>query len=200
MYWTGFIYPELKILKLSWGCVAIALASWKSGKLKVNTCIITQRPHIGVLWFHNRSLVIIGPDDNTATACKNLLKILELLVDEGFLKNNCELVMSSADCVVAQFEGRTLGSRYLQVIYSMNNLEKLVILEYDMTVADLAHLFQSCPNIIHLHLKLFRHDILESKNDLSQNQLRLGFQKLQHLKIVGDCYSENLFLELFPYA
>ena len=103
--------------------------------------------------------MIIGPDDNTAAACKNLLKILELLVDEGFLKNNCELVISSADCMVAQFEGRTLGSRYLQVIYSMNNLEKLVILEYDMTVADLAHLFQSCPNIIHLHLKLFRHDI-----------------------------------------
>ena len=146
--------------------------------------------------------MIIGPDDNTATACKNLLKILELLVDEGFLKNNCELVISSADCMVAQFERRTLGSRYLQVIYSMNNLEKLVILEYDMTVADLAHLFQSCPNISHLRLKLFRHDILESKNDLLQNQLRLGFQKLQHLQIAGHfLHSGNkMFLEIFPYA
>ena len=160
----------------------------------MNTCIITQRPHIGVLWFHYRSLVIIGPDDNTAAAHNSLHKILKLLVDEGFLKNNCELVISSP------FNSRLLGSQYLHLIYSMNNLRKLDIVEYEVTVADLAHLFQSCPNIIHLHLKLFRHDILESKNDLSQNQLRLGFQKLQHLKIVGDCCSGNLFLELFPYV
>ena len=146
--------------------------------------------------------MIIGPDDNTAAACKNLLKILELLVDEGFLKNNCELVISSADCMVAQFEGRTLGSRYLQVIYSMNNLEKLVILEYDMTVADLAHLFQSCPNIIHLRLKLFRQDLWDMKDDLSLNQLILGFQKLQLLEVAGHfLHSGNkMFLEIFPYA
>ena len=144
--------------------------------------------------------MIIGPDDNTAAACKNLLKILELLVDEGFLKNNCELGMPSADGIIAPFE-RALGSRFLQVIYSMNNLEKLDIMEYDVTVADLARLFQSCPNIILLHLKLFRIFTLDSENDpKSQNQLRLGFQKLQHLKIVGDCYSGYLFLELFPYV
>ena len=82
----------------------------------------------------------------------------------------------------------------------MNNLEKLDIMEYDVTVADLARLFQSCPNITHLHLKVVPQDIWNTKDDLSQNQLRLGFQKLQHLKIVGDCCSGNLFLELFPYV
>ena len=138
--------------------------------------------------------MIIGPDDNTAAAHNSLHKILKLLVDEGFLKNNCELVISSP------FNSRLLGSQYLHLIYSMNNLRKLDIVEYEVTVADLAHLFQSCPNIIHLHLKLFRHDILESKNDLSQNQLRLGFQKLQHLQIA--CHflhsGNQMFLEIFP--
>ena len=146
--------------------------------------------------------MIIGPDDNTAAACKNLLKILELLVDEGFLKNNCELVMSSADCVVAQFEGRTLGSRYLQVIYSMNNLEKLDIMEFDMTYRDLARLFQSCPNITHLHLKVVCQDIWNTKDDLSQNQLRLGFQKLQLLEIIGSFLpsGNQMLLKIFPYV
>jgi hypothetical protein len=137
--------------------------------------------------------VIIGPDDNTAAARKSLLKILELLVDEGFLKNNCELVMQS---------GKPLGQRFLQVIHSMNNLEKLDIFEYDVTFRDLAHLFQLCPNIIHLRLKLGGHDIIwDSEEDLSQNQLRLGFQKLQLLEIAGYIFdSGNLVLEILPYV
>ena len=36
--------------------------------------------------------MIIGPDDDTAAARESLLTILELLVDELFLKNNFELV------------------------------------------------------------------------------------------------------------
>jgi hypothetical protein len=143
--------------------------------------------------------VIIGPDDNTAASRKRLLKILELLVDEGFLKNNCEMVMPPADWI-APFQGRPLGHRYLQVIYSMTNLEKLDIMEYDVTFADLANLFQSCPNIINLHLKLVRHDSdSDSEEDLSQTQLRLGFKKLQHLEFAGYIlHSGNLFLEIFP--
>jgi hypothetical protein len=144
--------------------------------------------------------VIIGPDDNTSAARKRLLQILELLVDKGFLKNNCELVMPPADWI-APFHGRPLGRRYLQVIYSMNILEKLDIMEYDVTFADLAKLFQLCPNIIHLRLKLVGQDTWDSEEDLSQNQLRLGFQKLQHLEFAGYIlHSGNLFLEIFPYV
>ena len=146
--------------------------------------------------------MIIDPHDYTTATRESLLKILELLVDEGFLKNYCELVMSSADCVVAQFEGRTLGSRYLQVIYSMNNLEKLDIMEFDMTYRDLARLFQSCPNIILLHLKLFCIFTWDSENDPSQNQLRLGFQKLQLLEIIGSFLpsGNQMLLKIFPYV
>ena len=145
--------------------------------------------------------MIIGPDDYTAAACKSLLKMLEVLVDEGFLKNNCELGMPSADGIIAPFE-RALGSRFLQVIYSMNNLEKLDIMEYDVTVADLAHLFQSCPNITHLHLKVVPQDIWNTKDDLSQNQLRLGFQKLQLFEIIGSFLpsGNQMLLKIFPYV
>ena len=118
--------------------------------------------------------------------------MLELLGDEGYFKNNCELVMQC---------GRPLGQRFLKVIRSMNNLEKLDIFEYNVTFADLAHLFQSCPNIIHLRLKLVGQDIWDSEEDLSQNQLRLGFQKLQYLDILGLVFnSGNLVMEILPYV
>jgi predicted nuclease of predicted toxin-antitoxin system len=143
---------------------------------------------------------IIGPDDHSTAARKRLLQDLELLVDKGFLKNNCELVMPLADWI-APFHGRPLGRRYLQAIYSMNNLEKLDIMEYDVTFADLANLFQSCPNIIHLRLKLVGQDSFDSEEDLSRNQLQLGFQKLHHFEIAGYIlHSGELFLEIFPYV
>ena len=140
--------------------------------------------------------MIIDPHDYTTATRESLLKILELLVDEGFLKNNCELVISSP------FISRLLGSQYLHVIYSMNNLRKLDIVEYEVTFADLAHLFQSCPNIIHLHLKLFRQDLWDIKDDLSLNQLILGFQKLQLLEVAGHfLHSGNkMVLEILPSA
>jgi hypothetical protein len=136
-------------------------------------------------------LEIIGPDDSTAAGRKSLLNIFEQLVDEGFLKNNCELV--------TQF-GMPWGQRLLQALQSMNNLEKLDIMEHDVTFADLAHLFHSCPNITHLNLKLVRQDKRNRNEDLSQDQLKLGFQKLKHLGIAGDIFHGNLFLEIFPYT
>jgi hypothetical protein len=142
--------------------------------------------------FHNRSLVIVGPGDSTAAARKRLLKMLELLRDEGYLQNNCELVL---EC------GTPLGPRFLQVIRSMKNLEKLDLFEYYALFSDLAHLFQSCPMMTHLRLNFDGQDKWNSKKHLSQDQLRLGFQKLQQLEIAGYIVnSGHIVMEILPYV
>ena len=156
---------------------------------------------MGDLWFPNRSLVIVVPVINPAKACKSLLKILDLLEHKGFLKNNCELQFAEEQMTMIMPFERPLGLRFLEVIRSMHNLEKLDIMEYDVTFSELAHLFQSCPKIIHLHLRLARQDTWDSEEDLSRNQLKLGFQKLQLFKMAGYIlHSGNLFLEILPYV
>jgi hypothetical protein len=136
--------------------------------------------------------VIVGPDDHTTAARKRLLKMLELLRDEGYLKNNCELVL---EC------GMPLGQRFLQVIRSMKNLEKLDLFEYYAIFSDLVHLFQSCPKMTHLRLNFDGQDKWDSEVNLSQDELRLGFQKLQHLEIAGYIVnSGNIVMEILPYV
>jgi hypothetical protein len=134
-------------------------------------------------------LAIINPANWSARASKEILKILELLTDEGCLKNNRELVVDSE---------WSLGRRFLQINCSMTNLEKLDIMEYEVKLSDLACLFQSCAKLIELHMKLSRYETSEIDEDC-RSHLRLGFQRLRCFELA--CFVFNsweLIQEILP--
>ena len=110
-----------------------------------------------------RSLTIHRPADSAAK--ENLLLILQRLVEEGFLKNNRQFAIF--DC--------SRSPRFVEVIFSMNNLQKLDLWDCELTLEQVAQLFQSCPKLIELHLKL---STCEMDEDL-KDQLRPGIQRLQ---------------------
>ena len=69
----------------------------------------------------------------------------------------------------------------------MKNLEKLT-LRTELPVKDLAHVFQSCTNLIELNTNGSRFEMAGMDEDLI-NQLRAGFQKLRCFNI--DCFIVN---------
>jgi hypothetical protein len=110
------------------------------------------------------------PDKRYRLPDERVFNILERLAGEGYLINTQHL--------------RDIGSyllnnsSFVQVICSMKNLEKLE-LDYDLTLEDLAHVFQSCSKLIELEITAF-----ECKMDEDiKNQLRPGFQRLRRLHL-----------------
>jgi hypothetical protein len=71
----------------------------------------------------------------------------------------------------------------------MNNLEKLDLIYNELTLEDLAQLFRSCPKLNKLQLTNFQLRKEEEEKDEGideelKNQLRPGFQRLQHLNLI----------------
>ena len=120
-----------------------------------------------------RSLMIKNPFEESP------LNILERLAREGFLQNNRKL-------------GGTFNlfrsSRFYEVISSMRNLETLNLFGYGLTLHSLAHVFQTCPKLINLHIVTYECKTPDMIEHL-KNQLTSGFQKLRCLDIV--CFINN---------
>jgi hypothetical protein len=117
----------------------------------------------------NRSLeVSIGSDIN----------FLNRLIAEGFFNNNRQLAVSHC---------HSFSYLTYKLIRSMKNLETFhsSYLSY-VTLEDLACLFRSCPKLTQLHFRLPERQ--ELGEDL-KNELRSGFQRLEHLSI--DCHMDN---------
>ena len=114
----------------------------------------------------NRSLMIVRTADYAIT--KSLLTSLEQLAEEGFFKNNRQLVV--------RFRSDwPLSPPLFGIIRPMINLEILKLWDCELTLEQVAQLFQSCPKLIELHLKL---STCEMDEDL-KDQLRPGIQRLQ---------------------
>jgi hypothetical protein len=110
-----------------------------------------------------RSLEITGLAD------ESLFSILEWLSAEGYLQNNHQFVVK-ANC--------SRSSLFAKVICSMRSLETLRLWGNEPTLGDLAHIFQSCPQITNLFLKKIKYTMF-GMSEQQKNQLRLGFQRLQ---------------------
>ena len=90
----------------------------------------------------NNSFIINSPGNNSVK--KILLKILERLVDGGYLKNNRQLVVKF---------NWSRNSRFLQDVCSMTNLEKLYLWDCELALEKLPQLFCSCPKLCWTDLK-----------------------------------------------
>jgi hypothetical protein len=123
----------------------------------------------------NRSLMI-GRTADYATM-KSLLTNLEQLAEEGFFKNNRQLVV--------RFRSDwPLSPPLFGIIRPMINLE-ILKLDCQLKIEQVAQLFQSCPKLTELHLRL---DACEMDADL-KNQLRPGFQR--HRLVELEWYMDN---------
>jgi hypothetical protein len=107
------------------------------------------------------------------------LKILERLAEEGYLQNNRQLDLQF-DC--------SCSSQFVKLISSMKNLETLRSFGKELTLEDLAHVFQSCSKITNLRINANGCKISEMAEHL-KFQLRSGFQKLRRLRLV--CFINN---------
>ena len=101
---------------------------------------------------------------------ESLFKSLERLAAEGLLKNNRKLIV--------KFK-RPRSSRFVEVICSMKNLEKLHFFYYELTLEILAHVFQSCSKITELRITDTEDEPLKMPEHL-KNQLRSSFQRLRY--------------------
>jgi hypothetical protein len=111
----------------------------------------------------------------------SLFNILKWLAEEGYLQNNRRLkVQSDYSCIF----------RFPEMTCSMKNLESLDLDEDLLTPDALAHVFQSCSKITHLHIKAdgWCGEMFNMDEHL-KNQLRTGFQKLRCLYLV--CYIDD---------
>ena len=124
----------------------------------------------------NRSLTIVRTADYAIT--KSLLTSLEQLAEEGFFKNNRQLVV--------RFRSDwPLSPPLFGIIRPMINLEILKLLDCQLKIEQVAPLFQSCPKLTELHLSLVA---CEMDEDL-KNQLRPGFQRLRFVGL--EWYMDN---------
>jgi hypothetical protein len=120
-------------------------------------------------------LKIIDPGEGLNEPCISPRKVFQLLVEEGFLKNNRELVTS---CYW------TYIPRFLEDVCSMMKLEKLAIYNSKMKLEQLPPIFKSCPKLVRLRLELCFSEKLEMNEHL-ENELRRGFQRLQLFQFQG---------------
>ena len=115
------------------------------------------------------------------------LSILKRLADGGFLINNRQWIVDV---------GWSRGSWMFQVIRSMNNLEKLSLLECKLTLTDVSQLFRSCPKLTELRLMLFDNQKVGTGEEL-KNELRPGFQRLRRFEFDWDMNSGQVVQEIF---
>ncbi len=66
----------------------------------------------------------------------------------------------------------------------MRKLDTLKLFDFEITVEQLSTLFQSCPELVELNVKLDVRQKLEMDYCL-KNELRTGFQKLKLLTFCG---------------
>jgi pantothenate kinase len=99
---------------------------------------------------------------------------LERLAEQGYLQNNRQLD-AKLHCLRI--------SRIIKLICSMKSLVTLDLMEQAVTLEDLARVFQSCPQLINLHVETKECQMSE-KAEALKNQLRSGFQKLRRLDLV----------------
>jgi hypothetical protein len=124
---------------------------------------------------------------------KNRL-ILDRLADGECFQNNRRMIVKFT---------RPFISRLFRVIRSMINLEKLHLLECNLTLTeDLPQLFRSCPELTELRIRLSDLDQLERErltkmNEDVKNELRSGFQRLRLLELHLTIYSCPKFQEMF---
>jgi hypothetical protein len=97
------------------------------------------------------------------------LIILEWLAAGGYLQNNYWLLVEFS-C--------SRSSPFFEVICSMKNLGTLRLMDDELTLEDLAYVFQSCSKINNLYISKFEFAMFEMSEHL-KNQLRLGFQRLR---------------------
>ncbi len=113
---------------------------------------------------------------------------LKRLANGGYFQNNRQVILNSKWPSIP---------RFLQVIHSMTNLENLRLLEWNLTLTeDLARLFQSCPKLTELHMKIVESQNVKMNGDL-RNELRSGFQRLRLLELQWETYSWAVILEMF---
>jgi hypothetical protein len=117
-----------------------------------------------------RSLVIRPTDKSHFTILRRLGG------KDGYLQNAHQLRMPAF-----KFSWK-FRSQLVKVFCSMKNLEE-IYLKWQLTLEDLAHVFQSCSKITNLHIATFDYNTLEMSEYL-KNQLRSGFQKLRRLDVV----------------
>ena len=110
---------------------------------------------------------------------ESLLTFLERLAAGGFLKNNRQWIICYR---------WPRDPRFLQIIRSMNKLEK-VNLEYNLTLTeDLPQLFQLCPTLTELRIRSLEINRVERErfkemNEELKNELRSGFKRLRLLDL-----------------
>jgi hypothetical protein len=105
---------------------------------------------------------------------KSHLIALNRLVDRGFLKNNREMFVSLC---------RRSVPRLFRIIRSMTHLEKLSLLECQLTLTeDVPQLFRSCPTLTELHVRIVKSQ-KSRMNKVLKNQLRKGFERLRLLEL-----------------
>ena len=109
---------------------------------------------------------------------ESLLKLLEWLVEEGFLQNNRKLKFWQFNC--------PRSSRFIELICSMKNLEELDLFHYEPEVV--ARVFESCPKLINLDIVTWKCKTREMAEHL-KNQLRSGFQRLRRFEF--GCFIDN---------
>jgi hypothetical protein len=100
---------------------------------------------------------------------ESLFRFLERLAEEGYLQNNRQLIVTF-DC--------SCSSRFVELIFSMKNLEKLNLFDSDLTLEVLAHAFQSCSKLIDVNI-MSTYGILQMPEHL-KNQLRPSLQRLRY--------------------
>jgi hypothetical protein len=106
----------------------------------------------------------------------NRLITLRRLADGGYFQNTRQMKATNRWPSIP---------RFFRVICSMTNLEKLELLGWKLilTEEDLVRLFQSCPKLTELHLRLrdsgrFDRHMLETNEEVT-NELRPGFERLR---------------------
>jgi hypothetical protein len=124
----------------------------------------------------------------------NLLTTLRRLADGGYFQNTRQMMVDSWWPSIP---------RFFRVICSMTNLEKLELLGWKLTLTeeDLVRLFQSCPKLTELHLRLcdsnrFDYLMLESNEEL-ENELRPGFERLRLFELKWQINSWPIIQRIF---
>jgi hypothetical protein len=101
---------------------------------------------------------------------------LKLLAEGGFFKNNRRMI-------VDKYWGWPSIARFHQILRSMADLEKLILLNWEMRLTqDVPKLFQSCPKLNELHLNLGQWDKFKMNEEIKK-QLRSGFQRIRLLEL-----------------
>jgi hypothetical protein len=113
---------------------------------------------------------------------KSRFNILKRLTLEGHLENNRHLDMKRTI--------RVSDCRFVKLFCSMKNLETLDLLFQELTLEDLANVFQSCSKLVLLCVATRACKTLDMAEHL-KNQLRAGFQRLRYLYLEWLFYNDS---------